>query len=77
MSLHNTGLMVRINSQDISASDPPSRLDIINSLDKSDDRLIKFCEFGFQEYLLNLREQRKDLHENKFNNVIKVDDVGT
>lgn len=56
MSLHNTGLMVRIISQDISASDPPSRLDIINSLEKRDDRLIKFCEFGFQEYLQNLRE---------------------
>lgn len=57
MSLHNTGLMVRINSKDISASDPPSRLDIINNLEKRDDRLIKFREFGFQEYLLNLREQ--------------------
>ena len=37
--------------------------------------LSKFREFWYQDYLLTLREQCRDMHEINFQNEIGVDDV--
>ena len=69
------GLVLKLDDQDVWKSDPPSRLNVIKSIEDCDSMITRFRELWLQNYLLSLREQCKDLHEVNFNKQIKVDDV--
>ena len=69
------GLVLKLDDQDVWKSDPPSRLNVVKSIEARDAMLTRFRELWYQNYLLSLREQCKDLHEVNFNNRINVDDV--
>ena len=71
----NEGIMLRMDDRDICKSDPPSRLNVIKSIELRDTLLSKFKELWYDSYLLSLREQCKALHEVNYVNKIKVDDV--
>ena len=71
----NLGLVLKLDDQDVWKSDPPSRLNVVKSIEARDSTLTRFRELWYQNYLLGLREQCKDLHEVNFNNRINVDDV--
>ena len=71
----NVGLVLKMDDQDVWLADPPSRSDEIKSIEACDAVLSKFHELWYQDYLLSLREQYRDLHEINFQNKIAVDDV--
>ncbi|CAL4193431.1 unnamed protein product [Meganyctiphanes norvegica] len=54
---------------------PPARRAIINLLENRDNMLLNFKKLWYEEYLVSLRERFCDLHEVKFENRIKVDDI--
>ena len=70
----NLGLVLKLDDQDVWKSDPPSRLNVVKSIEARDSMLTRFRELWYQNYLLSLREQCKDLHEFNFNYRINVDD---
>ena len=53
----------------------PCRSGVIKSIEACDAMLTKFRELWYQDYLLSLREQWRDLHEINFQSKIGVDDV--
>lgn len=55
--------------------DPPSRQDLIKTLENRDALINKFKNVWHDEYLLSLRELHKDIHQNSFDNKIKLQDV--
>ena len=71
----NLGLVLKLDHQDVWKSDTPSRLNVVKSIEARDSMSTRFREIWYQNYLLSLREQRKDLHEVNLNNRINVDDV--
>ena len=71
----SVGLVLKMDDQDIWKADPPSRSGVIKSIEARDAMLSKFCELWFQDYLLSLREQGRDLHKINFQNKIDVDDI--
>ena len=48
---------------------------LVKSLEIRDCLLYKFKALWYEEYLLGLKETFKDLHETKFENYIKVEDI--
>lgn len=71
----NLGLVLKLDDQDVWKSDSPSRLNVVKSIEARDSMLTRFHKLWYQDYLLSLREQCKDLHEVNFHNRINVDDV--
>ena len=49
-------------------TDPPNRLNIVDSLATRDMLLKSFHKLWYDEYLLSLREQCNDLHQQQFDN---------
>ena len=73
--LVNSGLMLQVDDQNIWESDPPSRHDVIDSIETRDGMVEKFRHLWHETYLLSLREQCRDLHEVDYVNHIKLQDV--
>ena len=71
----NDNLLFMSNDKTILQTDPPTRIKINQSLKNRDNILEQFRNLWYEEYLISLREQWKDLHEINFNNKVKVDDV--
>ena len=58
----NTGLVSNLENKSVLESDPPSRLDLIKTLESREKLLKDFKEMWVNEYLLSLRKTCKDLH---------------
>ena len=71
--VHN--LLFKSNGESVLDTGPPSRRQVTLSLHNRDKTLEEFRVLWYEEYLLGLREQWKDLHETNFSNRVKVDDV--
>ena len=71
----NAGLLLKQDEENIWEKDPPSRKDLVKSIQTRDDMIHKFKELWYESYLLSLREQSKYLHEINYINKIKVDDI--
>ena len=70
------GLMLKAAQNESSIfTDPPSKAEIINSLETRDSLFNKFHKLWYDEYLLSLREQCKDLYQEDFENKLQVDDI--
>ena len=54
---------------------PPSRAEVIKSLDERDAILQDFISIWYNTYLLSLRSLHRDLHQLNFSNKIKVNDI--
>ena len=68
--------MVRSNIQNVREIEPrPVRADLIETLELREKILKTFRDMWYEEYLLGLRENCKDLHEINFSNKIKLDNV--
>ena len=71
----NDNLLFMSNDKTILQTDPPTRQEVNRSLLNRDKVLEQFRNLWYEEYLISLREQWKDLHEINFSNKVKVDDV--
>ena len=71
----NDNLLFKSNDESIVQTGPPTRQAVIQSLKNRDKLLEEFRSLWYEEYLISLREQWKDLHEINFSNKVKVDDV--
>ena len=71
----NDSLLFHSSEESILTSGPPCRKKVNESLANRDKLLEQFRTIWYEEYLISLREQWKDLHEVNFNNRLKVDDV--
>ena len=71
----NDNLLFMSNDITILQTDPPTRQEVNRSLLNRDKVLEQFRNLWYEEYLISLREQWKDLHEINFSNKVKVDDV--
>ena len=60
---------------DSKPSQPPSRAEVIKSLDERDAILQDFVSIWYTTYLLSLRSLHKDLHQYNFSNKIKINDI--
>ena len=72
--VHDT-LMFCENNDNLVLKAPPSRKVVVKALKNRDQIICDFKKLWYEEYLLSLREQCKDLHEIDFENKIKVNDV--
>ena len=68
-------LLFNSNDESMLTSGPPSRDKLVESLASRDRILEQFRQTWYEEYLVSLREQWKDLHEINFTNKVKPDDV--
>ena len=73
--LINSDFLFKDPEASVFTADPPSRKVLIKSLQDRDKILEDFRSIYYEEYLLSLREQCKDLHQINFSNKIKIDDV--
>ena len=71
----NASLLFKACDKSILEADPPSRSLVNKSIAIRDSMLEEFKQMWYEEYLLSLREQCKNLHQIKFVNKIRVDDV--
>ena len=71
----NDNLLFKSNDESILETGPPTRQRVTESLLSRDKTLEQFRKMWYEEYLISLREQWKDLHEINFSNKLKVDDV--
>lgn len=71
----NAGLLLKVENPDLCETEPPSRTEVVESINIRDELLTKFRELWYQEYLLSLREQCRDLHEIDFTNKVEVDEI--
>lgn len=71
----NDSLLFSSESESIINNSPPCRKDVVKTLSSRDKMLSYFRKLWYQDYLLSLREQCKDLHELDFENKVKVNDV--
>ena len=71
----NDNLLFLSNDDSILQSGPPTRQEVNKSLINRDKLLEEFRSLWYEEYLISLREQWKDLHEINFCNKVKVNDV--
>ena len=71
----NEGIVIQAEDRDLLDADPPAREAILKSLEIRDAVIEKFRRLYYNEYLLSLNEQCRNLHESDFQNKIKVDDV--
>ena len=68
-------VLFKSNGESILVTGPPTRKKITQTLISRDKILEDFRNLWYEEYLLSLREQWKDLHEVNFINRVKVNDV--
>ena len=73
--LVDNSLMFNSETENLLGSEPPSRKQVVKTLEHREYLLDKFREMWYEEYLISLREQCKDLHEVNFENKIKVNEV--
>ena len=71
----NEGVIIQAEESELLLGDPIGREEILKSLEIKQAILDKFRTLYYQEYLLSLNEQCKDIYETEFVNKIKVDDV--
>ena len=71
----NDSLVFKSNGESVLVSGPPTRQKVTQSLINRDKTLEEFRSLWYDEYLISLREQWKNLHEVNFTNKLKVDDV--
>ena len=71
----NANLLFKSCNKSVLKADPPSRNLVNQSIAIRDSMLEQFKQIWYDEYLLSLREQCKNLHQIKFVNKISVDDV--
>ena len=71
----NANLLFKACDKNVLEADPPSRSLVNKSIAIRDSMLEHFKQIWYDEYLLSLREQCKNLHQIKFVNKINVDDV--
>ena len=62
----NERLVLKMDDQDVWKAEPPSKSGVTKSMEVRDAMLSKFNELWFQDYLLSLREQCRDLYEINF-----------
>ena len=55
--------------------EPPSRTELIETLEIRDEVLNKFKKLWYEDYLISLRESSRDLHQLEYVNKIKINDV--
>ena len=60
---------------DFKTPQPPSRAEVIKSLDERDTILQDFNYTWYTTYLLSMRSLHKDLHQSYFSNKIKINDI--
>lgn len=70
----NTSLFLRDQAV-VQELTPPSREDLFGSLEFRDIYLKGFHDLWYEEYLLSIREQSRDLFQVEYHNVIRVGDV--
>ena len=68
-------LLFKSNGENILVTGPPTRQKVTQSLINRDNTLEEFRNLWYEEYLISLREQWKDLHEVNFVNRLKIDDI--
>ena len=71
----DNSLFFKSENENLLASEPLSRKQVIKTLEHREYLLKQFKELWYQEYLVSLRETCKDLHEISFENKLKVNDV--
>ena len=71
----DNSLLFKSESENLLASEPPCRKQVVKTLEHREYLLKQFKELWYQEYLVSLRETCKDLHEISFENKVKVNDV--
>ena len=71
----NANLLFKACDKNVLEADPPSRSLVNKSIAIRDSMLEHFKQIWYDEYLLSLREQCKNLHQINFVNKINVDDV--
>ena len=69
------GLLFKSENENLLASEPPGRKQIVKTLEHREYLLKQFKELWYQEYLVSLRETCKDLHQIDFENKIQINDV--
>ena len=72
--LSEANLLLKSDDSAIWTKDPPSNSDICESLNMRVKSVDKFRDLWYQDYLLSLREQCKDLYNVDFSNKINKDD---
>lgn len=68
-------LLFNSNDESILTSGPPTRHKLVQSLAGRDKVLEQFRQIWYEEYLVSLREQWKDLHEVNYSNKLRPDDI--
>ena len=71
----NSEIMFKPQDDVLWKKDPPTRSDIVETLEIREEMLDKFHESYYKDYLLSLRESCKDLHQVDFVNKVKVNDI--
>lgn len=70
----NKGLLLNVSEGRAICLNPPARTDIVKAIETR-DLLNGFKDLWYQEYLLVLRAQCKDLYDRNFGNMVKIDVV--
>ena len=73
--LVDDSLLFKSEEENLLTANPPCRKAVVRTLNSRENILEKFRQLWYEEYLLSLREQCKDLHEVNFENRIKIDEV--
>ena len=71
----NTEIILNPREDDSNCVDPPSRLDLVKTLENRERLIDRFKTLWHEEYLLSLRELNNDLHQVNFSNRIKENQV--
>ena len=71
----NNTVLIKSTREDEWLPSPPSNDKVIKSIENREALLDKFRELWYQDYLLGLREQCRDLHELDFDNKIKENEI--
>ena len=71
----NSNLIFRDVEQSLCGKPSPSRVEILDSIQIRDELFNDFRKVWYDTYLLGMRQLYKDLHEVKFENKIRIDEV--
>lgn len=55
--------------------EPPTRQQLVSSLDRINEKFVHFKNLWYEQYLLSLRERSRDLFQTEWYNKVKVGDV--
>ena len=72
---YNGGVILRVSDKEMFRIELPSKIDIVKIVEIHNILFEKFPRSWLFEYLLNLREQSKDLNQHSFCYIIRIDDL--